>query len=201
MDNSERLRVASYSGILGGIAWFILFMLIEVIAPQLARTRGQVAFTAVFLIGAVSLVLLLIGLLGILWGGGVRGRFGRVALGLTASAYVIMILGSVLTLVGVGPLTDPAGGVSFVYIAGRMLTVLFTLLTSIAVIVDRRWLGWARFVPLLLFICLAGEFLPVFTGGSGPNGTLTALWGLCSALLGLTTLVQVSRAGSRAAVS
>ncbi len=200
MGNSERLRVASYSGILGGIVWFILFMLIEVVAPQLARTRGTAAFTAVFLIATVSLVLLLLGFLGILWGGGVGGRVGRIALWLTVLGDVMMILGSLLTLAGVGPLTDPAGGVSFVYISGRMLTVLFTLLTSIAVIVDRRWQGWTRFVPLLLFICMAVEFLPVFSGGGGPNGTFTALWGLCSALLGLTTLVEAPRAGVREAV-
>ncbi len=200
MGDSERLRVASYSGILGGLAWFILFMLIEVVAPPLARTRGTLHFTATFLTGAVALVLLLIGFLGILWGDGVRSRFGRIAVWLTVLGYVLMILGSLLTLAGAGPLTDPAGGVSFVYIAGRMLTVLFTLLTSIAVIVDRRWQGWARFVPLLLFLCMAVEFLPVFSGGSGPNGTFTALWGLCSALLGLATLVEVPRAGVREAV-
>lgn len=190
MNDIQRLRLAGWCGIIGGLLWFIQSMIIDILFPQLARVRGTADFTITFGSSIVILALLLIGFFGIWWGGGLRGWFDAIAFGGTVLGYVLMIVGCVLTLAGAGPLTDPAGGVSLIYILGRLLTALFTLLTALAVLAARRWQGWARFVPLFLFLCLAGELLPAFLGGSGPNGIVTAAWGVFSALLGWAILAQ-----------
>jgi hypothetical protein len=193
MDGTQRLRIAGFCGIIGGLLWFLQVVSIEILFPQLARVRGTPDFTLTFGSTIVILALLLIGFVGIRWGGGLRGWFGAIAFGGALLGYVLMIVGCVLTLAGAGPLTDPAGGVSLIYILGRLLTALFTLLTAFAVLAARRWRGWrgwTKFVPLFLFLCFAGEFVPVFLGGGGPNGIFTAAWGLFGALLGLAILAQ-----------
>jgi hypothetical protein len=203
MNDSQRLRITGFCGIIGGVLWFLQTVIIEILFPQLARVRGTPDFTLTFGSTIVILALLLIGFVGIRWGGGLRGWFGAIAFGGAVLGYVLMIIGGVLTLAGTGPLTDPAGGVSLIYILGRLLTALFTLLTALAVLAARRWRGWAKFAPLFLFLCFAGEFLPVFMGGGGPNGIFTAAWGLFGALLGLAILAQTRsvRVGEAVAVA
>jgi hypothetical protein len=201
MNDLQRLRLAGFCGIIGGLLWFLQSIIIDILFPQLARVRGTPDFTLTFGSAIVILALLLISFVGIRWGGALRGWFGASAFGGAVLGYVLMIVGCVLTLVGAGPLTDPAGGVSLIYILGRLLTALFTLLTAFAVLAARRWRGWTRFVPLFLFLCFTGEFVPVFLGGSGPNGIFTAAWGLFGALLGLAILAQASSLPIRAIVA
>jgi hypothetical protein len=134
--------------------------------------------------------LLLIGFLGIRWGRALGGWFGTIVFGIALLGYILMAVGIATQLAGIGPLSDPPESVSLIFLLGRLITVVFGLLTGIAVLTAQRWHGWARFAPLLLGLCpIFGELIPVLLGGE-PNELLNALWGLLGTLLGLAILAQ-----------
>jgi hypothetical protein len=99
-----------------------------------------------------------------------------------------MVVGALQTVAGVGPLIDPEAGVALLYLLGRLIGAVFALLTGVAVLVARRWLGRAAFMPLLVGLCpLVGELGSVIVFGQ-PNQLLNAAWGLFGALLGYAVL-------------
>jgi len=54
---------------------------------------------------------------------------------------VLLIVGGLLTIVGAGPLADPEAPISLIYLLGRLITVVFTFFTGIAVLTARRGRG------------------------------------------------------------
>jgi len=80
MHDTQRLRIAGWCGIIGGILWFLQSILTDVLFPQLAAP-GTPGFTIGGAIATVNLVVLLVGFLGVAWGGALGGWFGKIAFG------------------------------------------------------------------------------------------------------------------------
>jgi len=136
-------------------------------------------FVANQLMFAVSQLGTTIGILGLLWAGAVRGRFGKIAVGLFALAYAILVVANVVALVTSNPNL-------FLYPIGGLLSLLAAILTGIAVAVEKRWSGWQRFMPLVhaAYVLLA-LYLPLFAGIGGPSLLTELGWGVSLFLLGL----------------
>jgi hypothetical protein len=199
---NNHIKIAGFCGIIGGMGWFFQTLVTEVLFPQLALP-GTLGSTISGFVATVALALLLISFLGIAWGGGLAGWFGRMMFGMAALGYGLMVIGGGLTLAGAGPLSDPPYNVSLIYLLGRLITVVFTLLTSVAVLTARRWQGWTKFAPLLLGLwSIIGEVLPAVMTGDRPSQVLNGAWGLFGALLGLAILAQTwsARVGGFVAV-
>jgi hypothetical protein len=187
---NNHIKIAGFCGIIGGMVWFFQTLVTEVLFPQLAQP-GTLSYTINGLVATVALALLLISFLGIAWSGGLVGWFGRITFGIAALGYGLMVVGGGLTLIGAGPLSDPPYNVSLIYLLGRLITVIFTLLTGVAVLTARRWQGWTKFAPLLLGLWpIIGEILPAIMTGDRPSQLLNGAWGLFGALLGLAILAQ-----------
>jgi hypothetical protein len=202
MNDTQRLRIAGFCGIIGGLIYLFFSILFEVLFPNLAPP-GTPAYAIVLGIIAVVYALLLIGFLGIRWGGGLTGRFGTIVFSIAVLGYLLMVVGTVLQIAGIGPLTDPPENVSLIFLLGRLVVAVFTLLTGIAVLMGRRWKGWTRFAPLLLGLWpLLTELVPLILVGNPLPDAFLAVWGLFGALLGLAVLGQTRsvRAGAVVAV-
>lgn len=179
---------AGLCGIAGGVLWFVSGVA-GMFVPGLNQP-GMTAFLIGGVVATVSLVMLLVGFLGIGWGGGLGGWVGRAFFAVAVLGYALMVVGAAQTAAGVGPLLDPEAGISLIYLLGRLIAAVFALLTGLAVLGARRWRGWAASTPLLVGLCpLVGElgFLVAF---GQPSQGLNAAWGIFGALLGLATLAQ-----------
>ncbi len=184
----HRAGIAGMCGIAGGMLWFAGGVA-GLIYPQVYQP-DTTAFMISGVVATASVVLLLVGLLGILWGGALGGRFGKALFAVAVLGYGLMVVGALQTIAGVGPLLDPEAGVALIYLLGRLVAAVFMLLTGVAVVLARRWTGWPAFTPVLVGLCpLVGELGSVVLFGQ-PNELLNACWGIFSALLGLATLAQ-----------
>ncbi|MBC8162990.1 MAG: hypothetical protein H7Z42_17420 [Roseiflexaceae bacterium] len=189
--HAQRLRFVGRSGIVGGVVWFATTMLGATVLPQIT-TPGTTVSAVSSTLFTLTLVLALIGFLGIGLGGALGGWFGKIVFALAVLGHGLMVIGSVLTIFGIGPLTDPQTAVSLIFLLGRLIAVVFTLLTGIAVLLARRWRGWAAFAPLLLALWpILTELVPVIVIGQPLPELFNAVWGLFVALLGLATLAQI----------
>lgn len=199
MDTTQRIRIAGMCAIIGGAFW-LLQTSIQVAFSLDSAAPGSPAFTVGAILATGCLVLVLIGFLGIGWTDGLGGRFGKIVFGVAVLGYGVMVLGGGLTALGVGPLTDSETAVSLIYLLGRLIAVIFTLLTGCAVALARRWQGWTRFAPLLLGLWpIFGELVPVLVTGTQPPALLNGAWGVWVALVGLATLAQIRPLRSRPA--
>lgn len=179
---------AGLCGILGGALWFVSGVL-GIVFPQLSEP-GTTVFQVGGVVATASLVLLLVGFLGVAWGGALGGKVGKALFGVTMGGYAIMVIGALQTVLGVGPLLDPASGVALLYLLGRLISAVFAFFTGIAVLAARRWRGWVAFTPLLVGLCpLVGELGAVILFGQ-PSLLLNAIWGVFGALLGYAILAH-----------
>lgn len=155
-----------------GTLWFVSGIA-GVLFPRL-NEPDTVPFLIGGVVAAVNLVLLLVGFLGVAWGGALGGRLGKIFFAVAMLGYALMVVGAVQTLAGVGPLIDPEAGLALIYLVERLIAAVFTLLTGIAVLTARRWRGWSMFTPLLLGLCLLiGELGSLVVFGQ-PNQVLNA---------------------------
>jgi|GEM_PF-1017110 len=201
MDTTQRTRIAGWCGIVGGSVWFIQSVLVWAGLIN-TSTPGTTGFDVGAALATANLVLVLIGFLGISWGGGFGGWFGKIVFGVAMLGYVLMVIGGVLTILGIGPLTDPETAVSLIFLLGRLIAVIFTLLTGVAVVLARRWQGWTRWTPLLFGLWpIMGELLPVIVTGQQPHELLNGAWGVCAALVGFAVLAQLHATRTRPAVA
>ncbi len=177
---------AGLCGVAGGALWF-MGGVAGMFVPRI-NEPGTAAFLISGVVATVSLVLLLVGFLGIAWGGALGGWIGKAFFGVAVLGYALMVVGGVQTVVGVGPLVDPEAGIALIYLLGRLISAAFALFTGVAILHVRRWRGWAAFTPLLVGLCpLVGELGFLIAFGQ-PNQLLNAAWGLFGALLGYAAL-------------
>lgn len=201
MDTTQRVRIAGWCGIVGGALWFLRVSVTRAAFPQLS-TPGTTVFAVSWAFATCILALILVGFLGIAWGGALEGWFGKIAFGVALLGYAMMVVGGVLTSLGIGPLNEPSQGVSLIYLLGRLIAALLTLLAGIAVVVARRWHGWTRWAPLLFGLWpILTELSFVILTPNRPPALLNAAWGLFAALLGFATLAQTRTRRANAAVA
>ena len=176
MKNSSRAQKAGIIGMFGAGFWAVgtimqnWFGLWGPGSGPLYPVHQLLAFSA--------LTGMIIGFLGLIWGGAVVGRFGKTAVYLYVAAYGMIILAG---LVGLLFQTEDSP-IFILYPIGGLLSTLSALLTGVAVLRARRWQGWQLWMPLasFLIIFLAVD-LPLFldvTDGPGLTGELimAACW-------------------------
>ena len=126
------------------------------------------------------------GFLGIYWGGGVSGRFGKASTGMDALCYALIITGGFLMLF-LGEYESP---IFILFPIGGTLMDVGVLLTGIGVARAANWSGWQRWMPLIYaaFLWLAIEF-PFITGVTpdGPGMVPEIFMGIGLFLVALAT--------------
>ena len=113
------------------------------------------------------------GIFGLIWARAAgHGWFGKLALGLFAVGWIVLLVALPL-----GVITDNPDLPLFPI--GGLATTIGGLLAGIAVVVARRWHGWQRvsvlFYSLFYLIVL---FLPIAIANREPTMLTEVLWGL-----------------------
>ncbi|HEX9036015.1 MAG TPA: hypothetical protein VF808_03405 [Ktedonobacterales bacterium] len=125
------------------------------------------------------------GILGLMWVGAAgAGWFGRVALGLFALGWIILVIAAPLAWItrDNNLLLFPIGGLT---------AMLGGLLAGVAVIVARQWTGWRRYTVMfyaLYYLCAL--LLPLFLARHGPTLITESLWGLAWTPIGAALASQ-----------
>jgi hypothetical protein len=183
--NSERVRFAGVAGIAGAVLWAVGLLLQD----SLSLTKpGSPLYAMDQLISILAQAAWVVSVVGLIWAGAVgNGRLARSAPVVMAAGLALWPIASLLTLVGVQ--AQLLVGVAI------LIFTVGSLLTSIAVLVVRRWHGWQRFTPLLQVLYYVGvvSLSAAFGGGGDPSLALLLLWSVPFALMGLALITESSQ--------
>jgi hypothetical protein len=167
MQNTLLARKAGVVGTAGAVLWIIALM-IEYGFGLFPPDGSGPLYVTNQILSFVALAAIAVGILGIIWGAGVGGRFGRIGVWLFVLGYGLIIVGGIMAL-SAGSDDSP---IFIVFPIGGLLMDVGALLTGIAVVKDRRWDGWQRFMPLIYaaYLWLAIE-VPLIMGvyADGPG--------------------------------
>lgn len=192
MEQSQRARMAGTIYALGGALWFVVATWVA------ARFGGDPppGSGAFYLSEAVWLVvqlLLLVGFFGLLWSDALgRSVFGWLAFGVGVLGHVLFVAAELHGLL--------SGATSDLLAVAALVSALGLLLVGIAVIMARRWEGWARFVPLLAGLYFFVGMLPFIIVADAPNLFAVGGWGLLRLVLGLAMRTQAGTVNAQAPV-
>jgi hypothetical protein len=185
--NSERARFAGAAGIAGAVLWAVGLLLQD--SLLLTRSAGPLYAMdqIVFILAQTAWVICIVGLI---WAGAVGNRrLTRCAPVVMAAGMALWPIAGLLSLVGVQA--------DFLMPVAILIFTVGSLLTTIAVLVVRRWHGWQRFTPLLQVLYYVVVIsLSMAVGGSGGEGEpslpMLLLWSVPFALLGLALITEGS---------
>jgi len=149
MELSARTDKAGLIGMTGSAIWFLSLILEYALGLQPPAGEGPL-YVANQLLAFLGLAGVAYGWLGILWGKGVRGRFGKVAVWMFTLGYTLIILAGIIAL-----FTHSDNNPIFILLPlGGLLIDLGALLTGILVVTAKQWSGWPRFMPLIYALIL-----------------------------------------------
>jgi len=164
---NHRAQLAGMAGMAGAVAWAIANIVEYSLGLYPPHGSGPL-YVANQILAFGALASIAVGILGIAWGGGVRGRFGKIGVWLFALGHVLIILGGIMALFS-GTDDSP---IFIVFPIGGLMMDVGALLTGIAVAAAGHWGGWQRFMPLIyaVYLWLAIE-LPSIMGlyADGPG--------------------------------
>jgi hypothetical protein len=182
------------AGLIGGALWAVLPVAFT--AAHIEETpRGTLSFAAVavsyWLVGVLSLVLLLVGLSGLRGAlGDAAGRLGTAGVGVSAVALLAMVLGNgteMATLTFAGKESDLGHSV---FLVGFLVLVVGSLLLGIALLRSRRgsptrWAGvlLVAMLPLGIGLGVLGGIVSPATD-AGFWAAITVPYGVAWVLLG-----------------
>jgi hypothetical protein len=168
-------RKAGVIGMAGAILWMISVIMQNRLG--LFTPDGSALWVAHELMAMTAIVGMVIGYLGLIWGGAVQSRFGKIAVYLYAFGYGLIVIAG---LAGVLLQTQDTP-ISILFPIGGALWDLGALLTGIAVITAKRWTGWQRFMPLVSFLVIFfAVTLPLIVGATdGPGVIGELIMGAC----------------------
>ncbi len=188
-----RKQRAGTIGMAGAVLWIAAILMEYRFGLQPPGGSGALYITNRILFW-VALMGISLSLVGLVWGGAVRGRPGKVAVSLAVLGYAFIILGGILVLLTghKNPLT-PIGG---------LLSLVAVMFTGIFVAVEKHWSGWQRFMPLIhgAYLFLSTFLLVFFTdvtaNGKGPLIMVSEIvWGVSWFFVGLAvyTAQEITR--------
>jgi hypothetical protein len=178
MNNTNLARRAGMAGMVGAALWII---------ATIWQPPGEgPMFIANQLLFLVAMAGIAVGYLGILWGNGINGPFGKISTSMVALGYLLLIVVSFLSLF----LGDGESPIFVLYPIGGMMMAFGVLLTGIGVTRAGSWGGWQRWMPLIYaaFLWLAIQ-IPLIVGltPDGPGMVAEILWGIGLFLVALAT--------------
>ena len=165
MINSTLARKAGLAGMAGAALWILAIFAEYAFGLQPPDAEGPL-FIANQLLAFAAMAAIAFGFLGIYWGSGVSGRFGKISTGMVALGYLLIITGGIFVLF----LGEDESPIFILFPIGGTLMDIGVLLTGIGVARAASWSGWQRWMPLIYaaFLWLAIE-IP-FIAGVTPDG-------------------------------
>jgi hypothetical protein len=170
MQNTGRARKAGTIGIASTALW-VLSVIMQY-SLGLFEPDGSPLWIVHQALALTALAGIVVGFLGLIWGGAVQSRFGKTSVYLYALSWTLIIFAGVAGIL----LQGQESPVFLLYPIGGVLGDVSALLTGIAVLVARRWSGWQRFMPLVNFLLVFfGVNLPSFLGVTDGPGLIGEL--------------------------
>ena len=165
MTNSTPARKAGMAGMAGAAVWVLGIIMEYAFGLQPPEAEGPL-YIANQLFFFAAMAAIAFGFLGIYWGGGVSGHFGKISTGMVVLGYALIIVGGFLMLF----LGEDESPIFILFPIGGTLMDVGVLLTGIGVARAANWTGWQRWMPLIYaaFLWLAIE-IP-FIAGVTPDG-------------------------------
>jgi hypothetical protein len=190
MNNTNLARRAGMAGIAGAVLWII--GIIWEYGLGLQPPGEGPMFVANQLLFLMAMAGIAVGYLGVLWGNGISGRFGKISTGMVALGYLLLIVVSFLQLF----LTNEESPIFILFPIGGLLMAFGVLMTGIGVARAGSWSGWQRWMPLVyaIFFWLVLQ-IPLITGVTpdGPGMAAEILWGIGLFLVALATYTATAR--------
>jgi hypothetical protein len=182
MKNNNRVQLAGIAGIGGAVLWIVTIVLEYSLG--LEPPGSGPLFVVNQVLAFIALAATSLAFVGLLWGGALKGWLGKLAVGLYALAYALIIIAGILALF-IGNEDSP---IFLLFPIGGLMSTLGVVLTGIAVAVQGHWSGWRRFMPLIhaLYVFFAID-LPFFLSNTpeGPGMVREIIWGVSLFFVGL----------------
>jgi len=192
MQNTSLARKAGIVGMTGAVLWAIVNAL-EVSFNLFPPDGSGPLYVTNQILALVALAAIAWGILGIIWGSGVSGRFGRIVVWIFSIGHVLIIVGGIMALIVHADDTP----IFIVFPIGGLMMDVGALLTAIAVIKDKRWDGWQRFMPLIyaiyLWLAIEAPFIMGVYGDAGPTGMVEIIQDLGLFLVALAVYTSQTR--------
>ena len=175
--HTSRARNAAIIGMVGGTV-FIIHIFIKYVA-ELSSLDGGSLGSAIELLSFSGIIAAMAGFLGLLWGHAFRGWLGPIGVIMYVIGWALIIVGGIGFLV-MGAAESP---LFLVFPIGGNLQTLGYILCGIATVINGRWSGWQRWMPLVVaVVLLLTSDLPMFLGltpdgpGMIPGLLMGAVW-------------------------
>lgn len=175
MQNTSLARKAGIIGMVGAVLWIISVIMQNSLG--LFGPESGLLWIVHELMALMALTGMIIGFLGLIWGGAFSGRFGMIAVVIHALAYSLIVLGGVLALL----IGDSESPLFLLFPIGSLLQGIGAILIGIAVIATGRWQGRRRWMPLIYSVYhILGISLPLLLGifPDGPGMIREIFWGV-----------------------
>lgn len=142
MHQPSRARIAGIAGMAGGLIWILSVIMQNSLdlGPDTSLLRVVQS-----VLSLASMSGMIVGFLGLIWGGAFRGRFGTLAVLTHVLGYALIVTGGLLALL-LGEADSP---LFLLFPIGGALHGVAAMLLIIAVLAGALWAGWQRWMPLL----------------------------------------------------
>lgn len=175
MNKNSRALKAGITGMVGAF----LFMASVIMQYSLGLFGPEAGWLWVLhqLLVFTALICIMIGFLGIIWGGGVQSLFGKISVYTFIAGWALVVAAGASGLF-LGSEDSP---IFILYPVGGTLSEIGALLTGITVLAAGLWAGWQRFMPLINFLVVFfGVSLPSYLNASdGPGLVGELVMGIC----------------------
>lgn len=175
MQNPSLARKAGGVGMVAAGLWIVSVIMQNSLG--LSDPDGSLLWIAHQLLAMAALAGMVVGFLGLIWGGAVQSRLGKAGVYLYAIGYGLIIVAGLAGLL----LQGQDSPIFMLYPLGGLLYDLGGLVAGIVVITANRWTGWQRFMPLVsVLVIFLGINLPNFLGViDGPSMIGELIMGVC----------------------
>lgn len=175
MQNPSLARKAGVVGMVAASLWIVSVIMQN--SLDLFNPDGSPLWIAHQMLAIAALAGMVVGFLGLIWGGAVQSRLGKAGVYLYAIGYGLIIVAGLAGLL----LQGQDSPVFMLYPLGGILYDLGALLAGIAAMTAKRWARWQRFMPLVSFLVIFfGVNLPNFLGVTdGPGMIGELIMGAC----------------------
>jgi hypothetical protein len=175
MQNTTLARKAGMIGMVGSVLWVITVIMQSSFALYGPDSGWLWVFHQLLVFTAFAGVI--IGFLGLIWGGAVSSGFGKTAVYIYVISWALIIIAGLVMLF----LPNEESPIFILFPIGGTLQDIGALLTGVAVLIAKRWSGWQRFVPIANFVIVFfGVNLPSFLGATdGPGMIGEFIMGIC----------------------
>ena len=139
----------------------------------------------------VAIICVMIGFLGLVWGGAVQSRFGKFSVYLYIFSWSLIIFAGIIMFF----VQIEDSPVFILFLIFGVLSDVGALLTGLAVLYSRHWSGWQRYIPILnfLIVFINVNLLVYMSANDGPGLNGELIMGACWLGVALAVYTTQSR--------